>query len=369
MNVKDLPCAVKAVGKDDGLGDGEYRAIVSAFGNADVVGDVVMPGAFKDTLNAWSEKGDPIPLVWSHDWSDPFSHIGEVLAAKETDAGLEVHAKLDLDNPTAKQVYKLLKGRRVNNHSFAYDVLDATPAEHDGKDVVELRKLSLIECGPCLMGANTETPVLDIKSAVGAHSTATSDKEWDGPKNEARLSNDAGESTYKKAYAWQDPDGDADKKAAWKFIHHEIAEDGSVGAANIQACTTGIGALNGGRGGSNVPDADRKGVYNHLAKHIRDSGGEPAELKAQPTDDSAEWVSIPAEAWQAIKTAYEAVAQTSEHGSDTSSTTGGVQETGQPDSAAANEPTASGSSAEQPQGSRSAQVAARIKAIHHRAKG
>jgi hypothetical protein len=164
MNVKDLPCSVKAAGPDDGLSEGEYRAIVSAFGNTDSVGDVVMPGAFTDTLKTWADKGDPIPLVWSHDWGDPFSHIGEVTDAKETDAGLEISAKLDLENPTAKQVYKLLKGRRVNNHSFAYDIVDAAPAEKDGEPVVELRKLDLLECGPCLLGANRDTPVLSIKT-------------------------------------------------------------------------------------------------------------------------------------------------------------------------------------------------------------
>ena len=89
--------------------------------------------------------------------------------------------------------------------------------------------------------------------AIPPHETETSDGEWDGPGNEARLSNDAGADTYREAYAWVDPDADADTKDAYRFICHEVAEDGTVGAANLQACRTGIGVLNGGRGRHDHP--------------------------------------------------------------------------------------------------------------------
>jgi hypothetical protein len=90
---------------------------------------------------------------------------------------------------------------------------------------------------------------------------------------------DAPAKVLKKAYAWVDPDGDPDVKASHKFIHHEVDRDGSVGAANVKACTSGIGVLNGARGGANVPVRDRKGVHAHLARHLRDAGEEPTPLK------------------------------------------------------------------------------------------
>jgi hypothetical protein len=37
--------------------------------------------------------------------------------------------------------------------------------------------------------------------------------------------------------------------------------------------------LNGARGGTDIPSQHREGVYNHLAKHLRDAGEDPAELK------------------------------------------------------------------------------------------
>ena len=165
MLTKDAPARVKAAGESDGLGAGEFTALVSVFGNEDSVGDVVMPGAFAEDLDRWKSTGDPIPVIWSHDWGDPFSHIGEVTAAKETPAGLLVTGRLDLDNPKAEQVFRLLKGRRVTQFSFAYDIEDGGWGEREGREVYELRRLKVHEVGPTLLGANQETELLAAKAA------------------------------------------------------------------------------------------------------------------------------------------------------------------------------------------------------------
>lgn len=166
---KDCPARVKAAGEGDGLEAGQFTALVSVFGNKDSVGDVVMPGAFTKTLADWEAKGDPIPVIWSHDWGDPFSHIGHVVKAEETPDGLQVTGQIDMDNPKAEQVYRLLKGRRVTQFSFAYDIEDGAPSEHDGTDAFELKELKLHEVGPTLVGANQETELLAAKSRAIAH--------------------------------------------------------------------------------------------------------------------------------------------------------------------------------------------------------
>lgn len=164
MYTKDFGAQVKAAGPDGGLDEGQFDAIVSVFGNIDSVGDVVMPGAFKDDLERWGKSGSPIPVVWAHDWADPFSHIGHVVKAEETDAGLRITGQLDLENPKAQQVYQLLKGRRVTQFSFAYDIEDAAPGKQDNSDVYELRRLKVHEVGPCFKGANQETELLATKA-------------------------------------------------------------------------------------------------------------------------------------------------------------------------------------------------------------
>jgi len=85
-------------------------------------------------------------------------------------------------------------------------------------------------------------------------------------------------------FAWQDPDGDPTTKAAYKFPHHEVDGDGTPGAANLRGCSAGIAVLNGGRGGADIPDGDRQGVWSHLAAHLRDGDQEPPELKEGTRD-------------------------------------------------------------------------------------
>ena len=90
---------------------------------------------------------------------------------------------------------------------------------------------------------------------------------------------DAPAKVLRQAYAWADPDGPPDNKGSYKLIHREVRQGGEVGPANVKACTSCIGILNGARGGADVPAAHRKGIYSQLARHLRDAGEEPAALK------------------------------------------------------------------------------------------
>lgn len=183
MLMKSCPARVKAAGEQDGLPEGQFEAIVSVFGNVDSYGDVVMPGAFKDTLAEWESSGNPIPVYYSHRMDDPDFNIGHVVEAAELLpgdprlpddlkdlGGLWVKAQLDIDAPVpgskAPQVHRLLKGRRITQFSFAYDVDEGGWAKRDDQEFYELRKLRLYEVGPTPIGANQETELLAVKSAM-----------------------------------------------------------------------------------------------------------------------------------------------------------------------------------------------------------
>lgn len=169
MLFKSCPAEVKAVGEKDGLDSGQFEAIVSVFGNKDSYGDVVQPGAFADTLAEWKASGNPIPVYYSHRMDDPDYNIGYVIDAKETDQGLWVKAQIDTDPAATKatQVHRLLKGRRLTQFSFAYDVIEGAPAKSETLgDYYSLDKLKLYEVGPTPIGANQETELLAVKSAA-----------------------------------------------------------------------------------------------------------------------------------------------------------------------------------------------------------
>lgn len=116
-------------------------------------------------------------------------------------------------------------------------------------------------------------------SAIRRHTTATDDGPWDGGQMEKNVP--AEEGPLRASHAWVDDEGDPNAKGSYKFIHHLVDADGTVGAANMTACSTGIGYMNrapGATGRPNIPDADRKGVHAHLAGHLADGGMEAPEM-------------------------------------------------------------------------------------------
>lgn len=165
MKIKNADVRLKA-GPLDGLEEGQFEAYASVFGNVDSYGDVVMPGAFAGTLEEWAASGNFLPVLFGHNMSDPDYNIGHVIEAVEDEKGLRVRAQLDLESPKGAATYRLLKGRRISQMSFAYDVIDGGPAEKDGQEVWELKTLKLYEVSVVPIGANQETEILGVKAAA-----------------------------------------------------------------------------------------------------------------------------------------------------------------------------------------------------------
>lgn len=152
--------------KEDATQVGEFVGYASTWTRQpDSYGDVVAKGAFADTLAAWEERGAPIPALWGHRMDEPSMFIGTVAEAEEDDHGLRVRVSLDLDNPTAAQVHRLLKARSVAQMSFAFDIReDATVEVDDGVKARELRKLDLYEVSVVPVGANQDTSIESVKA-------------------------------------------------------------------------------------------------------------------------------------------------------------------------------------------------------------
>jgi Escherichia/Staphylococcus phage prohead protease len=107
------------------------------------------------------------------------------------------------------------------------------------------------------------------------HHTKTSENDWNGSEAESRVVDDP--RVFRREFAFVDRRAPENKTDA-KFPHHLVSKRGAVGAASVRACFNGISILNGGRGGADVSERDRRGIYKHLAAHLRDAGREPADL-------------------------------------------------------------------------------------------
>ena len=109
---------------------GTFEATVAVFGNIDRGGDRIMPGAFDKTLAKWRESGDPIPVILSHSWDNPFHHVGiadpnDIVA---TTKGLHVRGQLDVnDNEVARQVHRLMARRSLKEFSLLEIVVAQKP--------------------------------------------------------------------------------------------------------------------------------------------------------------------------------------------------------------------------------------------------
>lgn len=186
MKTKNAHVRLKA-GPEDGLEEGQFSAYASVFGNEDSYGDVVVPGAFEKTLADWAAKDAEIPLLFGHRMDDPDFNIGHVVSAVEDAKGLLVTAQLDLESPKGAQTYRLLKGRRIDQMSFAYDVIDGGSVTRDEKSVYELRELKLYEVSVVPIGANQETEILAVKAAADALASGAKAGRVLSAKNESEL--------------------------------------------------------------------------------------------------------------------------------------------------------------------------------------
>jgi hypothetical protein len=112
------------------------------------------------------------------------------------------------------------------------------------------------------------------------HTETSSRRQWDAAENERRLAKSMTHHVAESTYAWVDraavADGHVGKKDC-KYIHHEVSEDGSPGAANLTACASLIAGL---EGRTSIPKSDHRSVYTHLAQHLRDGNLEPQPFTA-----------------------------------------------------------------------------------------
>lgn len=278
---------------------GSLTALFAPFLRVDLDGDVVLPGAFGNQKAIISAYGH---ASWSGGMDGLPVGKGRIYDGKQ---GGIFDGNFFLDMINGEQTYKAVKNvGELQEYSYALPEIDSEmrmignlrqdfpeldAQGHEDDEIVRvLKKIRVPEVSPVLMGASIGTSTLGIKTALkrafGSHSTGTDDRAWDAGANEKRVKKDQARSYYAKIYAYYDPDGEVGNKSTYKFIHHFIGSGGEPGVASTRACSNGIAILNGGRGGTNIPDADRQGVWRHLAKHLRDADMEPPELRSLDAD-------------------------------------------------------------------------------------
>lgn len=72
------------------------------------------------------DSGTPIPLISMHKADDPCNYVGDVVGATETDDGLAIKGRFDLDTEFGKSAYRNTKARRLSGLSIGYAIRNST---------------------------------------------------------------------------------------------------------------------------------------------------------------------------------------------------------------------------------------------------
>ncbi|HUR74443.1 MAG TPA: HK97 family phage prohead protease [Sporichthya sp.] len=274
MDTKGLRVEIKDEAK------GLVKAVFATFNKIDSHGDVTLPGAFED--------GAEVPISsYGHTSWDGALPVGKG-TIRQTQKEAIFEGQFFLDTTAGRDTFITVKELgSLGQWSYGYDAVEYSFGEHDGQHVRFLAKQKTHEVSPVLLGAGVGTRTLATKSGaptpvktgrpIAPHDCETTSRSWDGAKTAAGIADDARPSELRTVYAWVDADGDPEAKTSYKFAHHH----GVGGPANVRACLMGIARLNDPSKGG-IPDADREGVYTHLASHLRDADIEPPELRSQP---------------------------------------------------------------------------------------
>ncbi|MGH6693380.1 MAG: hypothetical protein ACREF4_22150, partial [Gammaproteobacteria bacterium] len=266
---------------------GEVTAVIATFNTVDLDGDVTVPGAFDGVGEV------PISAYGHGSWSTGVP-VGKG-RIRSTASEAIFDGQFFMDSVVARDTFVAVKGLGpLGQWSYGYDPIEADRGQFEGKSVRFLKRLLVHEASPVLVGAGVNTRTLsakeaasvqtivfagaeapaDYKAAIRPHTTAATARAWDPSAVVSAISGKASVSDLRSVFALVKSGGDPEAKSSYLFPHHH----GVDGPANLRACAFAIAALNDTRNGHAVDGGDLKGVYNHLAEHLRDADREPPEL-------------------------------------------------------------------------------------------
>lgn len=274
---------VKAlVNKEAQVEEGIIEAIVGSSDVVDRMGDTIdQDGWILDNF-----KKNPV-ILWGHNVREDRPPIGK--ATKVWLEGIRkkklmFSVKFDLQDTFAADIYRKIREGFINAVSVGFQPLEWLDNEFLKMDLLELSFVPIPANPQALVSIRElgDEPVQDMKELfkqreltefsdlkiletkkvipfkdLGASPISDS---WDGPGEKARASID----DLKLMSAWFD-DGAPDKKGSYLLPHHKQVDKKAV----WRGVAAAMAVLLGGKDGVDIPESDRRSVYNHLAKHYK----------------------------------------------------------------------------------------------------
>ena len=149
---------------------GIVECFVAAVGNKDSVGDIIIPGAFDESLKRRKPR-----VVWGHDWNQPIGKVLDIFEVSNADSrlpakmraagvgGLFARVQFNLKSERGREAFSnIVFFGEDQEWSIGYKTHDAV--YDNAKQANILKTLELYEVSPVLHGANQLTATISVKS-------------------------------------------------------------------------------------------------------------------------------------------------------------------------------------------------------------
>lgn len=275
--------------------EGTVSAVFSTFNVRDHDGDVTLPGAF-------DEGASVVISSYNHTSWGGSRPVGKG-TIRTTRSEAIMDGQFFMDTADGRETFSVVKGLSesgLGEWSYGFEVLESEPGRHDGMDSKFIKRVKVFEVSPVLRGAGVNTRTVAVKAlmetgmelkdatrlvertvqkseyrnAIPPHFSPSVVKAWEPDAVLTAMPTERTIDDLRTVFAWHDPNGAPEDIESYELAHHL----GVGGEVNLRACYEGLWALNSGR--IDIPEADRQGVYAHLAGHILDADREPLELRS-----------------------------------------------------------------------------------------
>lgn len=160
MRMKYLvrPLEIKAV--DD---EGHIEGYGSVFNVIDSYRDIVLPGAFEETIAKHKKDGTKPAMLWQHRTDLP---VGVWNEFEEDDHGLALAGDFVLEVQQAKEAHALTKAGAVTGMSIGFTVPKGGEEYNEEHRVWNISKIDLWEVSIVTFPANKEAQISEVKHLI-----------------------------------------------------------------------------------------------------------------------------------------------------------------------------------------------------------
>ena len=293
MNKQYIKGAITKIDKEKGT----FQVLIST-ADVDRDGEVI-------DVNGWDFTNflkNPV-ILWAHNYSDLPIGVAEKIAMTEQGPVLNGRFASKEANPKAENVRLLYEEGIQKAVSVGF-----IPKERDPEDETRITLAELLEVSFVPVPANPNSLALamkkgikqdsfvfeqpEAKGPVASHEPpkAPMERDWDGDGARKRLQEWAGGpekenidfDKYATGFAWFD-DELSENLTAYKLPHIDIV-DGKFQVV-WRGVIAAMGVLLGARGGIDIPEEDRRSVFNHLANHYEQFDREPPAFRSYTPEE------------------------------------------------------------------------------------